>query len=282
MIPALAPDFPAILNGDVAGTVEAVGSDVTRFAPGDEVFACAGGVKGHPGALAEFMLADANLVALKPASINFAEAAVLPLVSITAWEALIDRAQIQPGQRVLVHAATGGVGHIGVQLAKIAGAVVHTTVSSPAKAEWAKKLGADAVINYREEKVADYVALHTDDEGYDVVFDTVGGECLASSFQAVKTGGTVVTIAGRSTQDLSLLHAKGASLHVVFMILPLLTGIGKAHHGEILTRMSRLVARGRLCPLPDPEIFAFRDVGAAHQKLTDGKAVGKIRLIAEF
>lgn len=125
----IAPEFPAILHGDVAGVVEAVGENVEQFKLGDEVYACAGGVKGLGGALTEYMLADADLVAKKPHSLTMAEAAALPLVSITAWEGLIDRAKIRPGQTVLVYGGTGGVGHVGIQLAKWAGAKVYTTAS---------------------------------------------------------------------------------------------------------------------------------------------------------
>jgi NADPH:quinone reductase len=281
-LPAIAPELPAILHGDVAGTVAAVGEGVAGFKPGDEVYACAGGFQGLDGALAEFMVADADLVAPKPAKLSLAEAAALPLVGITAWEALVERAGVRPGQRVLVHAAAGGVGHVGVQLAKCAGAIVFTTVSSEAKAALAAKLGADFVINYREQKVPDYVAQHTGGEGFDVVFDTVGGDSLAASFQAVRVGGTVVTIAARSTQDLSPLHGKGATLHVVFMLIPLLQRARRARHGEILRNLARLVDCGRLAPVVDPEEFTFRTVGAAHRKLQAGRAVGKICLKVGF
>jgi NADPH2:quinone reductase len=281
-VTGIAPDFPAVLHGDVAGTVEAVAADVERFKPGDEVYACAGGFADYPGALAELMLADADLVAHKPQRLGLEEAAVLPLVSITAWEALIDRAQVQPGQRVLVHAGAGGVGHVGVQLAKNAGAITHTTVSGKTKAMAARDVGADVCINYRKTDVDQYVEEHTDGEGFDVVFDTVGGENMAKSFQAVRTGGTVVTIAARGTQDLTVCHGKGISLHFVLMLLPLLSGRGRAHHGDILTRLARLVDDGRVRPLLDPSVFPFRDVGAAHAKLEAGDAIGKIRLRADF
>ena len=122
VVPDIAPNFPAILHGDVAGIIEVIGDNVEGFKVGDEVYACAGGVKGMGGALAEYMVADTRLVAHKPKSLNMLEAAALPLVSITAWEGLIDRAQVQPGQKVLVYGSTGGVGHIGIQLAKWAGA----------------------------------------------------------------------------------------------------------------------------------------------------------------
>ena len=130
---AIAPDFPAVLHGDVAGTIEEVGENVDGFNVGDEVYACAGGVKGLGGALAEYILADARLVALKPKHLDFNKAAALPLVAITAWTALIDKAQVQAGQRVLIHGATGGVGHIGMQLAKARGAEVYATCSSDSK-----------------------------------------------------------------------------------------------------------------------------------------------------
>jgi NADPH:quinone reductase len=139
----IAPAFPSVLHGDVSGTIAAVGAGVDQFYIGDEVYACAGGVKGLGGALAKYMLADARLVAHKPKSLTMVEAAALPLVAITAWESLIDRAKIQPGQKVLVYGTTGGVGHIGVQLAKWVGAEVYALVSSDEKAAIAKRLGAD-------------------------------------------------------------------------------------------------------------------------------------------
>ena len=123
------PELPAVLHGDVAGVVSAVGPNVDDFSVGDEVYACAGGFIGSPGALAEFMPADARLVARKPNSLNFAEAAALPLVVITAWESLFDRAKIQPDEHVLIHGGVGGVGHVAVQLANAKGARVATTVS---------------------------------------------------------------------------------------------------------------------------------------------------------
>lgn len=281
-VPAVSPSFPAVLHGDVVGTVEAVGEGVKHLSVGDEVYACAGGVKGSAGALAELMLADADLVVPKPAKLSVTEAAALPLVGITAWEALIDRARIQPSQRVLVHGGAGGVGHIGVQLAKAAGAIVYTTVYSETKADIAKRLGADVTINYREHSVADYVEQHTGGEGFDVVFDTVGGDNLTASFAAARPSGVVVTIAGRSTQDLTPLHGKNLTLHCEMMLMPLLTGKCRARHGRILRDLARLVETDRLGPLLDPQQFGITDVVAAHRKLEAGEAVGKIVLVADF
>ena len=226
----IAPDFPAVLHGDVAGVIEAVGDNVEAFKVGDEVYGCAGGVKGTGGGLVEYMLADVNLIAHKPKSLTMAEAAALPLVSITAWEGLIDRAKIHSGQKVLVYGGTGGVGHIGVQLAKWAGAQVYATVSSETKAAIAKlaegiarSLGADVTINYYDTAVEEFVAKYTDGDGFDVVFDTVGNDNLQNAFKAVKLNGTVVSTVSLSKQDLTLLHAKGLTLHLVYMLISMLS-----------------------------------------------------------
>jgi NADPH2:quinone reductase len=275
-VAALAPEFPAVLHGDVAGVVDDIGKDVTSLKPGDEVYACAGGIIGLGGALAEYMVADAELVAPKPKNISMSEAGVLPLVTITAWNGVFDRAKVEPEQKVLVHGGTGGVGHIAVQLAKQAGAEVYTTVSTERKAAVAKELGADHVINYRETDVSDYVGEYTGGRGFDVVFDTIGTDIMDRSFQAAAVSGTVVTIAARSTHDLSPLHMKGLTLHVVFMLIPLLTGHGRAAQGEILRRASELVEEKKLKPLVDESDFSFEEVGRAHAHLESGTAVGKI------
>jgi NADPH:quinone reductase len=278
----IAPSFPAVLHGDVAGTIAAVGAMVTQFNIGDEIYACAGGVKGLGGALAEYMLADARLVAHKPKSLTMAEAAALPLVSITAWEGLIDRAKVQSGQKVLVYGATGGVGHVGVQLAKWAGATVYALVSSDEKAAIAHQLGADITINYRQQPVEEFVAEHTDGQGFDVVFDTVGNDNLQNAFKAAKLNGTVVSIVSLSQQDLTLLHAKGLTLHLVFMLIPMLFSTGLAHHGEILSKLAQLVDDGKVRPLLDSPTFNIAEVASAHQHAESGQAIGKVVLTQSF
>ncbi len=279
LVPALAPDFAAVLHGDVAGVVEAIGPGVTKFKRGDEVYACAGGFKGLPGgALAEYMLADEALAALKPKTLTMTEAAALPLVSITAWEALIERAQIREGQHVLVHAGTGGVGHIGLQLAKWAGTRVAATVSDDLKANIAKKLGADDIILYRSEGVTDYVERLTGNKGFDVVFDTVGGENLDRSFEAASEGGTVANIAARSTHNLSLMHQKALSLHVVFMLLTMIHNKERHKHGDILKQIAALADEGRIKPLIDERGFHITDAAEAHAFAASGRAVGKVVL----
>ena len=278
----IAPSFPAILHGDVAGTISAVGEMVTQFNIGDEIYACAGGVKGLGGALAEYMLADARLIAHKPKLLTMAEAAALPLVSITAWEGLIDRARVQPGQKVLVYGATGGVGHIGVQLAKWAGATVYVLVSSDEKAAIAHQLGADITINYLQQPVEEFVAEHTDGQGFDVVFDTVGNDNLQNAFKAAKLNGTVVSIVSLSQQDLTLLHAKGLTLHLVFMLIPMLFNVDRARHGEILSKLAQIVDEGKIRPLVDSKTFSMTEIASAHQHAESGQVIGKVVLTQSF
>lgn len=278
----IAPTFPAVLHGDMAGIVEAVGAGVTDFQVGDEVYGCVGGVKGTPGVLAEYVLVDARLVALKPRSLTFSEAAALPLVTITAWEGLIDRARIQPNQNILVYGSTGGVGHIAVQLAKWVGAKVYAMVSSEEKGNLAYRLGATVVINYRQTSVEQIVAEHTQGKGFDVVFDTVGNNNLQNAFQAAKLNGTVVSLVSLSTQDLTLLHAKGLTLHLVYMLLPLLFGSDRSYHGKILTQVAQLVDQEKLFPVVDAAEFTFQEVSAAHAYAASGAAIGKVVLRQSF
>jgi len=274
--PDITADFPAVLHSDVAGVIEEVGEGVTDFKKGDEVYGCAGGFKGEDGALSEFMLADAKLIALKPNSLTMREAAALPLVSITAWEALYDKIDLKKKQNILIHGATGGVGHIAVQLAKCKGVKVYATISSDEKAKIAKSLGVDEVINYRVESVQEYVDRLTEGKGFDVVFDTVGGANIDASMQAVAFYGDVVTILSQSSHDLSPLFFKSANLHVVFMLLPLLYNIQRKRHGEILQKIAKLVDDGAVKPLIDDNKFTFDAVGDAHKLLESGKALGKV------
>jgi NADPH:quinone reductase len=272
------PDFPAILNGDVAGIVDQVGEGVTRFKVGDAVVGCAGGLKGHPGALADYMVADARLLTHAPRSLPLEECAVLPLVFMTAWSALVDRARIRPDEHALIHAGTGGVGHVAVQLAKSRGARVATTVSTPEKAEIAKRLGADEIILYRDEPVAAYVQRLTAGKGFPLVFDTVGGANLDASFEAAAISGRVCSINTRSTHDLSQVHAKNLTLHVIFRSVPLLYGVELEHQAEMLQAMVELVDGGALRPLLARERFTFAQIADAHRYLESGQVIGKIVL----
>jgi NADPH:quinone reductase len=277
MLAAIAPS-PMILGCDVAGVVEQCGAGVRAFRPGDEVYGCPGGVKGSPGALAESMACDERLLAPKPPGLTYEEAAALPLVSITAWDGLLDRARVSKGQRVLIHGGAGGVGHIALQLCAEASAEVWATVSSEEKATIARSLGAAGTINYREQSVDDYVQHVTGGAGFDVVFDSVGGDNVARCFQAAAVSGTVVSISTRTTADLSPLHAKGLSLHVVFMLIPLLYNRGRERHGQILRELTALVTAGKVKPLLDATRFTFAEAAAAHAHLASGQATGKVVL----
>jgi NADPH2:quinone reductase len=275
-VPAIAPEFPAILNGDVAGVIDDVADDVKNFKKGDEVYGCAGGLRGTNGALSEWMLADTQLIALKPKSLSMEQAAALPLVTITAWEALFTRAKLTSGQTILIHGGVGGVGHIAVQLAKWAGAKVYTTILKNEDVALTKSFGADEAINAKEEKVDQYVARLTQGKGFDIIFDTVGGPNLDGSLQAAAMNGTVVTTVSRSTHDLTPMHNKALSLHVVFMLLPILNGVGRAAHGQILTQVAAIADLGKLKPLVDPHLFTLAEINKAHQLLESGQAQGKV------
>ncbi|WP_442604386.1 zinc-dependent alcohol dehydrogenase family protein [Paenibacillus sp. KN14-4R] len=282
LMPQLAPELPALLHGDVAGVIVEVGEGVTSFTSGDEVYGFAGGVRGFGGALGEYMIADARCIARKPRALTMAESAALPCVAVTAWNGLIERAALQPGQRVLVHGAAGGVGHVAIQLAAWAGADVYATASTAAKQDLARQLGARAAISYREYAVRDYVRDYTDGKGFDVVFDTVGKSCLDASFEAAAPGGSVIAIAARSTHDLSPLHAKGLTLHVVFTILPLLTGERIETIGQALTQLANIADSGHLRPLLDSRQFGFSQVAEAHTLLESGEAIGKVVLVNDL
>ena len=203
-------------------------------------------------------------------------AAALPLVAITAWEGIVDRAKVQSNQKVLVHAGAGGVGHIAVQLAKALGAEVFTTVSSD-KRSIAESFGATP-IDYRSVSPQEYVARHTDGEGFDVVYDTVGGATIDASFIAVKRyTGHVVSCLGWSTHSLAPLSFRGATYSGVFTLLPLLTGVGQAHHGEILREVAALADAGKLKPLLNDRRFSLPEIAAAHALVESG-ALGKVAI----
>lgn len=276
VVSALAPEFPAVLHGDVAGVVEAVGAAVTYFEKGDQVYGCAGGVKGLGGALAEWMLVDAQLIAHKPKSLSMQEAAALPLVSITAWEALFEKAKLKKDMNILIHGGVGGVGHIATQLAKWCGAKVYVTVRKKADFPIVQSFGADAIINVQEENVEQYKSRLTEGRGFDIIFDTVGGATLDQSFIAAAFNGTIVTIAARSTHDLTLMHSKGLSLRCINMLLPLLMNQQRARYGEILENITKIVDAGKLKPLIDPHHFTLKEIAQAHQLLESGQAHGKI------
>jgi NADPH2:quinone reductase len=266
--------LPAILGIDLAGVVEALGAGVTDFRRGDEVYGMTGGVGGLQGSLAEFAAVDAKLLAPKPATLSMREAAALPLVFITAWEGLVDRAGVRSGQKVLIQGGAGGVGHIAIQLARSYDAEVFAT-GSARDAAFIERLGATAID--REIPVETYVAEHTGGAGFDVVYDTVGGAALDASFKAVRRFGHVVSALGWGTHLLAPLSFRAASYSGVFTLLPMLTGEGRAHHGEIMREATRLCAAGRIAPRVDPRRFTLETVGDAYRAIrmrdTEGELV---------
>ena len=270
------PENPAILGMDFAGTIEQVGEDVTEFSVGNEVYGCVGGLADLQGTLAEYIAADSKLIALKPKNLSMKEAAALPLVGITAYEGL-KRANVKSGQKVLVHGGTGGVGHVAVQLAKHFGAEVYSTVSGENQMEIIKKFGAEP-INYKTEQVEDYVNKHTNGVGFDIVFDSVGGENMLKSFEAAALNGQVASTVSLCELDLSTMHFKGLSLHVVFMLIPMLHNFRREQHGEILSNISKIVEAGNLKPLLDEQQFTLDNVGEAYKRLESKKAIGKVVL----
>lgn len=270
----LSPALPGVLGMDFAGTVEAVGEGVSEFAVGDEVYGCAGGLADLQGTLAEYMLADSKLIAHKPKTISMREAAAIPLVGITAYEGL-ERAGVSEGDKVLVHGGAGGVGHIALQLANYFGGDVYATGGGDKQSALIEKLGA-TFINYKTETVADYVAKHTDCQGFNVVYDSIGGANLLNSFDAAALNAQVATTVSMAEIDLTTAHFKGLSLHVVFMLIPMLHNHKREQHGAILAKLAEIVDSGKLTPVVDEQHFELEDIGKAHDRLSSGQAMGKV------
>jgi NADPH:quinone reductase len=272
--------LPAILGCDGAGVVTAVGEAVTAFAPGDEVYFSQPGLIDRQGTYAGQVAVDAPLLAHKPARLSFAEAAAAPLVLITAWEALHDRARMQPGQRVLIHAGAGGVGHVAIQLARQAGASVATTVSNDEKAAFVRQLGAECVIDYRREDVTAAVMDWTGQKGVDIAFDTVGGAVLDSCFSCVAPYGDVVTIlqpgADTHWQEARLRNLR---FSMELMLAPVILGLeaAKRRQGEILRRCAGLFDR-QLLHISVAAQFPLDQAAAAQACLEQQHPMGKLVL----
>lgn len=265
--------LPGILGMNLAGIAEAIGAGVTGFRQGDEVWGMTGGVGGLQGSLAQYATVDADLLAPKPANVTMREAASLPLNVITAWEGLIDRAQVRSGQTALIHGGAGGVGHIAIQIALARGAQVFAT-GSPGDRDYIEQLGATFID--RNTPVADYVAQHTAGRGFDVVYDTVGGAVLDVSFNAVALFGHVVSALGWGTHALAPLSFRAASYSGVFTLLPMLTGKGRAHHGEILREVTQMIEAGKIATRIDPRHFTFDTILDAYQALRGGTTAGRL------
>jgi alcohol dehydrogenase len=270
--------FPAAAGFDLAGIVEQVGTDAKGFAVGDEVYARA--TRLRRGAFAEQVAIEARVVAKKPASLSFVEAASLPLVGLTTVQALVDRAKAEAGQRVLVHAGSGGVGTFAVQYAKAIGLHVTTTTSSR-NAAWVRELGADEVVQYDRESILDRP------ERYHVVYDTLGGSTTRESFRLVEPGGAVVSIAG--PPDAEMPKAVGAGPLMRAAMWMLRRGVEAAarkagaryfrflteSRGDQLEQIAALVDAGKIRPVIDSTV-AFERAQEGFARLASGRAKGKV------
>ncbi|MBE9168699.1 zinc-dependent alcohol dehydrogenase family protein [Pleurocapsales cyanobacterium LEGE 06147] len=277
-------EMPAILGCDGAGIVQAVGAGVKQFKPGDEVYFCWGGLgKKGTGNYAELAVVDEYVVAPKPKSLSFAEAAAAPLVLITAWEALYDRGRLEEGQNVLIHAGTGGVGHVAIQLAKIKGARVSTTVSSPDKERLARQFGADQPILYQQTNFVEAVLKWTDEEGVDLAFDTVGGQTFFDTCHAIKVYGDLVTLLepDYSIGNLKVARNRNLRIGLELMLTPMLRGLVAAqkHQGEILKQCAAWIDEGKL-KIHLNQTFPLAEAAAAHKLLETGSMMGKIALLS--
>ena len=272
--------LPAILGCDGAGIVTDTGSEVTRFRPGDAVWFCHGGLGGAPGNSAVFTVLEEAEAEAMPASLDVTASAALPLVAITAWEALFDRAGLTDGQTVLIHAGAGGVGHVAIQLARSVGARVATTVSTPAKADFVRKLGAEKIIDYRTQDVTAEIMDWTSGRGVDVVLDTAGGETFRQSLSAACVYGHVVTLLDPGT-DVAWKTARERNLSISFtlMLTPMLQDLPEArsHQGEILQHCAQLVDTGKLKPRVESTL-PLEEAARAHRAIEEGHVQGKVVL----
>jgi NADPH:quinone reductase len=271
---------PVVLGCDGAGVVEQVGKAVTRFRRDDEVFFFNFALHGRPGTYAQHTVVDERLLAKKPKSLSFIEAAAVPLSFITAWEALHERAHIRPNNHVLIHAGAGGVGHMAVQLAKQAGAHVVTTVSDEAKSDFVRRLGADLPIFYKDQDFVDAVLEFTENRGVDIAFDTVGGETLTRTFGAVRYGGDLVTLlAPAAGTDWSVARNRNLRVSFELVLTPIVLNMKDAqkHQGYILLEAAELIDAGKL-EVHIGETFPLEHAADAHRRIEAGGVTGKLVL----
>jgi NADPH2:quinone reductase len=271
--------LPVVLGCDGAGEITEIGKAVSQFKPGDKVWFCNGGLGREQGNYAEYTVVDQRWASLMPKTLSFMEAAALPLVLITAWGALFDRGELRARQTVLVHAGSGGVGHVAIQLAKLKGARVITTVSSEQKAEFVRAMGADDVILYRKDGFANAVNHLTDNKGADLIFDTVGASVFKESIAATAYFGRLVTLLDPG--ELSLAEARMRNLLIGFelMLTPMLRDLPEARdkHVKILKQCAQWIDNGLLKPHISKRLSLAETV-EAHILVEAGHTTGKIVL----
>lgn len=270
--------MPLILGNDFAGVIVQVGAKVTRFKVGDEIYARPR--KSKIGTLAEYIAIHEDDIALKPKNLSFEEAASIPLVGLTTYQALTDILQLQKGQKILIQAGAGGVGTFAIQLAKLMGATVATTASE-AGANLVKSLGADVIINYKTEKFEEIL------KNYDAVFDTLGGEILEKSFEVIKSGGKIVSVSGLPNARFGKKYGSGFFKTLLFFAAShKLTALEKKHNaqytflfmkpsGEQLRIITNFIETGKIIPIID-RVFPFENAQKAMEYAESGRAKGKI------
>lgn len=272
--------LPAILGLDGAGIVEAIGPGVRHFSVGDEIYFCNGGLGAQPGTYAEYTLVDERFVALKPRSLSFTEAAAVPLVLITAWEALYDRLHLEMGQRLLIHAGAGGVGHMAIQLAKLRNVEVFTTVSSEDKAHFVGLMGADHCIYYPRIDFVEAALNLTRNRGLDAAFDTVGEPILSKTFSAVRIYGEVVTLHAATTEtDWKTARNRNLQISYELMLTPMLNSLVEAQHqqAKILKQGARCFDAGKL-KIHLGQTYPLEQAAEAHRQLEASGILGKVVL----
>ena len=280
--PVYHPDkLPAILGCDGAGIVEEIGGAVTRFKPGDAVYFCNGGLGDEPGCYAEYTTLHEEYCAAKPANLSLEDSAALPLVLLTAWESLIERANLQAGQTILIHAAAGGVGHVALQLAHHLGANIAATVNNEENIGLAHGLGAEKIIEYREQDFVQETLNWTGGKGADVVFDTVGGETFLRSLNAVRIGGKLVSILATplAAADVQLARLRNLLLCYELMLTPQLMNLHdeRIRQRKILEQGAQLIEASRLGVLVSHKL-PLENAAEAHSMIEHGGMTGKIVL----
>jgi NADPH2:quinone reductase len=270
--------LPAVLGWDGAGVVDSVGPAVTRFRAGDEVYFVDGGFGPTPGTYQEVKVIDERFLAWKPERLSFVEAAAAPLVTITAWEALMGRARVEEGQHVLVQVGAGGVGHLSVQIARLAGARVATTVTPGLKTELASSLGAELCIDYTREDVAGRLRGWTGMDGADVVHDTVGGKTFTACFSLVRPYGDLVSNVESPWEDEAIQVMHNRNLRVSFTWMPAPSVFGWQRQRErqagILQQAAEHFDAGEL-RVNVGAVFPLERAADAHRALEAGQVIGK-------
>jgi NADPH2:quinone reductase len=269
-----------VLGHDGAGVVEELGAGVARLRPGDRVCFCNGGIGGDPGTYAELAVVPEEQLVPVPDNIDWTAAAALPLVTITAWEALYERAALVQGEYVLVHAGAGGTGHVAVQLAALKGAHIAATVSSEAKAAFVRGLGVDRPILYRQEDFVDAALAWTSGRGVAVALDNVGAETLQRTFRAMAPYGRIVTLMGTPGDDSEgSAYNKNLTLHNLMMLTPMWLGLKDRlrHQAEIVEEAMAFLATGELT-LHIDSTFPLAEAAVAHRRLEAGGMMGKVVL----